>query len=188
MRIKYIISVFAYIAALILGTEYLYLLLAVFAFMYREKWIPKLKTATLTHLLIYGVCGGVFAVVIQSAWGLIQRYLFQVVPYSIHTNNLVSSAQTNLKMVILICVVCPILEEIIFRKILFEFFNRKIGIVGAAFISALLFSLIHFDFANIATYILIGLVFSLIYIKSKNLMNSMVSHMVMNAIILIILM
>jgi uncharacterized protein len=184
MKIKHIISIIVYMAALIFGSKYFYLVLGLFAFMYKDKWIQIIKAATLKSILSFGVGGGFFAIGIQYILGLFRQYVFQDNVYSIHTNSLVSKAQSNIEMVVIICVVAPILEEIIFRKILFEAFKRKLGSIAAAIGSALIFSVIHFDFANIANYILIGLVFSLIYIKSKSLMNSMIAHMLMNTIIL----
>lgn len=186
MKIEYTISILAYVAALILGGYYLYLLIPLYAFMFKDKWLEYLKRNVLKHALLWGLLGGGAAILLQNVWGNIQKYLFKIQLHSTHTNNLVSSAKTGVGMILLICVICPILEEIIFRKIIFEAFKKKCGIIAASIISAIFFSLIHFDFSNAITYILIGLAFSVIYTKTKSLLNSMAAHMVMNTIILTI--
>lgn len=187
MNTKYLLSVILYITAWMCGANYLYLALVIFAFLYKDIWIQKVKNLDIKKVLLWGLSGGIFAGTIQAVWALIQKDLFHIIPQSIHTNYLISSARTAPGMIILICVVCPILEEIIFRKIIFDSLKGITGMYASIIISAFLFALIHLDFANIIRYMLIGFVFSLIYIKSKNLFHSMAAHMVMNTIVLIIL-
>lgn len=188
MKLKYITTIILYITALFIGGYSLYFLILIYTFMYKDQLKKYLNKHTFKNALFWGFSGGLATLLLQGFWGFIQRFLLHLSIASIHTNHLVSQAQTGLKTIILICVICPILEEIIFRKIVFEAFKKKFGIITASIISAFLFSLIHFDFRNLIIYMLIGLAFSVIYTKTKSLSNSMAAHIFMNSIVLFILM
>lgn len=169
------------------GSIFFLPLFLVFIFIYKENWLQQLKRANLKSLLSWGIPGGLFAILLQLFFYKIQRYLFKINSISFHTNDLITHAKTSILVMLLICIVCPILEEIIFRKIIFEAIKKKIGLAAAVLISSFLFSFIHFDFSNTLIYLSMGLIFTLIYVKSKNLMCPMLSHMIMNTLIFFIL-
>ncbi|MGG5253519.1 lysostaphin resistance A-like protein [Neobacillus sp. SM06] len=186
MKRENILSVLAYSAAVMAGSNYLYLLLILFAFLFRNSWIPIIKNISFKNVLKWGGIGGIIAILIQIFWVQLQK-LLGIFIESTRTSDLIDISNNSFKMTFLIVMIAPILEEFIFRKIIFEFLNRKMNITSAAVISSLVFSLYHFDFANTISYFLMGMTFSTIYILSKNLFNSMVAHMVMNAIVLILM-
>lgn len=94
--------------------------------------------------------------------------------------------QTNLLplMLISICITGPIIEEIVFRKCIFGFFNKN---TAPLIISALAFGLLHvistFDFVHVLPYIVTGLIFGGIYILSKrNIYATILAHMIANTV------
>jgi uncharacterized protein len=185
--VKYWPFIFVYIISLILGPVFLSVALIGFLIAFRGKWIPMLKTLSYKRLLGWGLIGGILSFLVQFGWTQLQINVFNFIPESINTNQLIQVVKSSPGMIVFICLVCPILEEIVFRKMFFETFKRKIGTVFASIVAAFLFSLIHFDFANTIVYMLIGLSFSWIYIKSKSILAAITSHVLMNSIVLTIL-
>jgi uncharacterized protein len=178
----------AYALSLFLGPKFLALTLIGFMVAFKGKWVRMVKEQAFKQLLAWGLTGGTLSLSVQYLWSKIQIYVFDFIPASLNTNQILNTVKSSPGMIVFICLVCPILEEIVFRKMIYDSLKRRIGVLAAASVSAFLFSLIHFDFANLLVYMLIGLIFSWIYIKSKNILASIVAHVLMNSVVLIILM
>jgi uncharacterized protein len=178
----------AYALSLFLGPKFLVLTLLGIMVAFKGKWIRMVKEQAFKQLIAWGLTGGTLSFSVQYLWSKIQMYVFDFVPTSLNTTKLLDAVKSSPGMIVLICIVCPILEEIIFRKMIYESLKRKIGMLAAAAVSTFLFSLIHFDFANLLIYVFIGLIFSWIYIKSKSILAPIIAHVLMNSIVLFILM
>ncbi len=81
----------------------------------------------------------------------------------------------------------PIVEEVIYRGILYSAFQRKFGVAAAVFIVTALFALVHVPqyYESISTIILIcllSLVLTLIRVKSDNLLPCIILHTIFNGI------
>jgi membrane protease YdiL (CAAX protease family) len=83
---------------------------------------------------------------------------------------------------IFIMVICaPIIEEIMFRKILIDRLH-KYGDAVAIVVSALMFGLYHGNITQFVYATLIGLVLGYVYAKSGNIRYSIILHMIINFI------
>lgn len=80
----------------------------------------------------------------------------------------------------------PILEEIIFRKIIFGVLYKKTNFFVAALISAVVFGLVHGEPIHILSYAAMGLVFAFLYVKTKRLLVPILVHMALNSVTVII--
>src|SRR5699024_7720233 len=76
----------------------------------------------------------------------------------------------------------PILEELLFRKIIFGSLYKRINFFWAAILSSLAFGVIHLDLTHLLIYTGMGLVFSYLYVKTKTIIVSILVLMVMNTI------
>lgn len=81
--------------------------------------------------------------------------------------------------VILICIVPPIGEELMFRKTMIDGFG-KLGIVIAVLLSGALFSLSHLNIAQTVYQFILGCILALIYIKTKDIIITIIIHLVNN--------
>lgn len=98
------------------------------------------------------------------------------------SNNSLAEIIMNTDMtgtVIFVVILGPIMEEIVFRKILIDR-TVKYGERNAMFISALLFGLFHMNLFQFFYAFGIGLIFAYIYIKSRKIGYSIVFHMIIN--------
>lgn len=82
-------------------------------------------------------------------------------------------------------IIGPILEETVFRKIIFGTLNQKYNFHIAAVISSLVFSLAHFEFEHIILYFAVGFVFAYLYNKTKRILVPILSHILMNTSVII---
>lgn len=82
---------------------------------------------------------------------------------------------------IAIVIVAPVVEEFIFRGILFQRWAVKWGIQPALLASALVFGILH---ANVIGLSVFGLVMGLLYIQSRTLIVPIVCHSFNNALAL----
>lgn len=74
-----------------------------------------------------------------------------------------------------------VLEEFFFRGVLTAEYERR-GAFRAIFMSALLFSLIHFDVRNLAVYLFAGVLLSLVLFATGSLPAVMLLHMLYNTV------
>lgn len=81
----------------------------------------------------------------------------------------------------------PIVEEFTFRWLLFEKILRpRIGIYMAAFISSIMFSLIHFNLRSFPVIMLIGII-NCYFIDKKGYWYAVFNHLVFNSVTAVIM-
>lgn len=83
-------------------------------------------------------------------------------------------------------IVAPILEEIIFRKIIFGVLNNRIGFFFSALISSLVFALVHGEPLHLLKYAAMGFALSYVYVKTKRLIAPIIVHMALNSFVVIL--
>ncbi|MCD1259067.1 CPBP family intramembrane metalloprotease [Paenibacillus athensensis] len=79
----------------------------------------------------------------------------------------------------------PIVEEVVFRKIVFGQLRGKLSAPGAALLSSALFGALHRDWIGFALYFAIGLLFCWLYARSRSIVPSLCAHMALNLIFLL---
>jgi uncharacterized protein len=80
----------------------------------------------------------------------------------------------------------PLLEEIVFRRVIFGGLYQKTNFIIAALISGLIFAAVHGELQHLLIYLAPGLVFSFVYYKTKRLITPMISHLLMNGLVVTI--
>lgn len=83
--------------------------------------------------------------------------------------------------IILIVVLAPVLEEIVFRRILFNRMSKRLNFFMAAIISSIIFAIGH-DIFGIAGAAVFGVACCLLYRKYENILASMTLHFINNFI------
>lgn len=75
----------------------------------------------------------------------------------------------------------PLLEELVFRGVLFNRLKIRIGIIPAMIISSLLFGIGH-DFGGITSAFLFGICMCILYLKTDNILVPMSVHFINNVV------
>lgn len=92
-----------------------------------------------------------------------------------------------LVVVVAVCVVVPVLEETLFRGILYRALRRNWGAAPSAGVSALVFAVGHMSWTGLLPYLLLGLLLAWLYERSGSLLAPGVAHGAFNAFNLAIL-
>ncbi len=102
--------------------------------------------------------------------------------------NMFTANPLNLIMLfLLLCVATPITEEVVFRKVIYNFVEKRSNYIVAIIATGAIFGLMHVinygDFIQSIPYILMGLVFGFIYFYSKkNILVTIGVHFINNFI------
>ncbi|WFO00608.2 CPBP family intramembrane glutamic endopeptidase MroQ [Staphylococcus aureus] len=103
----------------------------------------------------------------------------------------VSIVYTQILFIFFVSIVGPLLEEYVFRKVIFgELFNaikgnRIVAFAIATTVSSLIFALAHNDLKFIPIYFGMGVIFSLAYVWTKRLAVPIIIHMLQNGFVVI---
>lgn len=130
-------------------------------------------------LIKWGLIGTLLAYISQVLIVSLEIILFGEPSVSANTESIMQIISNNPLFVLLPIISAPIIEELVFRKAINGLLVDKIGWIGSAVISSLLFAFIHFD-GMILTYAVMGLVFSFIYYKTNNIWGPIFAHMGLN--------
>lgn len=83
-------------------------------------------------------------------------------------------------------VIGPILEELVFRYLIYNNLNKFNKKNTSIILSSLIFALVHNGFINIVYAFIIGTILTIIYSKNKNIKEVIILHMVANFMSLLI--
>ena len=142
--------------------------------------ISTRPSASIGKVLAYGILGFIGALIVQIIALNVEVLLFQTPVTSENTEVLLDLTNQYPFFIFNIIVFAPVMEEFVFRKAIVTSLVDKIGIVGAATISSLIFAFAHAD-GHLLIYGALGLWFSFLYNKTKNIATPMIAHGLMNA-------
>ncbi len=93
-------------------------------------------------------------------------------------NNFLSDS--NILAVIMVAVLAPIFEELVFRKLIIDR-TRRFGELTAIIYSSLAFGLFHCNIYQIFYAFVIGLLLGYVYIRTGNIILTIIMHMLVNS-------
>ncbi len=82
--------------------------------------------------------------------------------------------------VVVVGVLAPVVEELIFRGFLLQTLLKYVPTWAAALIVAVIFGLIHFEFQSAGILIFLGLILNWLYIKSNSTIPGIAFHVINN--------
>ncbi|GEM_PF-3511357 len=99
-------------------------------------------------------------------------------------NNELSLA-TLILLIIQVCLIAPITEEIIFRGIFFKQLENHFGLVIGCLMSAVFFALIHAHLIAFVPLFLFAIILNLSFYYTKNLKIPIITHMIFNSMTIV---
>lgn len=145
----------------------------------------KGKKATITEAIVWGIIGFFMVFVGQSIGASIETALGIEVG-SENTAQLSDMMKAAPIMILATVIFGPVLEELIFRRVLFGSLIQKYNFWISAFVSALVFAAIHLEFKHIILYAISGFIFAFLYHKTKSIWTSIIAHMMLNGFVTIV--
>ncbi len=145
----------------------------------------KGKQSSLIASIGWGILGFFMVLFGQSIAALIEGAL-GINPGSDNTAAFLRIAEAAPVAILSIAVFAPILEELIFRRVIFGSLVQKTNFFIAGAVSAVVFAVIHFDFTHILLYAVSGFIFAFLYYKTRRILTSIISHMLLNGFVVFI--
>lgn len=161
-------------------------LIAVLIILKPEMKANQIRGAsTITETIMWSILGVFMALFAQTIAGMIEIHILDIKTTSENTQVLMDITRSVPLFMILTAIVAPILEEIVFRKIIFGVLYKRTNFFIAGLISALIFGFIHGEPKHILVYASMGFVFAFLYVKTKRIIVPIIAHMAMNSIVVI---
>ena len=133
--------------------------------------------------LLWGILGAIL--VVAGQWLILQiTQLLGQSTASTNTTTLLTVGKTYPLFFLAILIGAPIMEEIVFRKVIFGNLAPITGQIGAALISSVFFSFAHAD-GHFILYAFVGLIFCWLYHQTGRIQTSMMAHILMNAYVIV---
>ncbi|GAB4074109.1 CPBP family intramembrane metalloprotease [Barrientosiimonas marina] len=138
------------------------------------------------EVILWGIAGLCMAYFANTIASVIETTVFGINPSSQNTQQIMEITRTVPLFAVITALVAPILEEIIFRKIIFGGLYKRMNFFFAAALSALIFGLIHGEPEHILVYASMGFVFAFLYVQTKRIIVPIIVHMALNTLSVIV--
>ncbi|GGG94977.1 CPBP family intramembrane metalloprotease [Staphylococcus pragensis] len=141
------------------------------------------------YIIPWALLGFCIVMIYQVIAGIINMWIFGKPQQSPNTERIMAIAKQLPVFIVLISIVGPILEEYVFRKVIFgELYskikgNRIVAFLIASIISSLLFAIAHNDIKFLLIYFGMGMIFSLAYVFTKRIAVPIIIHMMQNGFV-----
>ncbi|QGM32465.1 CPBP family intramembrane metalloprotease [Bacillus sp. N3536] len=146
----------------------------------------KGKASGLPGAIGWGILGFLMVLYGQTLAANIEIRFFGIEAGSENTSQFMDLGNSVPFVFFSIVLFAPILEELIFRRIIFGTLLPKTNFFVAALVSSLSFAVIHFEFTHILIYAVSGFIFAFIYYKTKRIITSIIAHMLLNGFVVIV--
>lgn len=143
--------------------------------------IPK---ASATLSVFWAIAGIFLAFFSQSIAGMIELAI-GIETGSENTQYLISVISKLPIFIIITSVIGPILEEVVFRKIIFGSLYKRWNFFISALLSSFIFGLVHFEFEHIILYTAMGFTFAFLYAKTQRILVPIAAHVMMNTTVVL---
>lgn len=130
--------------------------------------------------------GGIFLALFAQTVAANIEYMLGIDAGSENTQQILRVIESVPIFILVSSVIGPILEEIVFRKIIFGSLYKRFNFVISALISSLIFALAHQEPEHIILYSAIGLTFAYLYVKTKRIIVPILTHVAMNTMVVLI--
>ncbi|WP_077620355.1 CPBP family intramembrane glutamic endopeptidase [Bacillus sinesaloumensis] len=131
----------------------------------------------------WAFAGVIMAMTAQVLAANIEIHLFGIEPGSENTQEIMNLVKSLPLLVIVVSIIGPILEEIIFRQIIFGSLYKKLNFFLSGLISSLIFAVVHMDFTHILIYTAMGFTFAFLYVQTKRIIVPIFAHVAMNTFV-----
>ncbi|MEJ9125330.1 type II CAAX endopeptidase family protein [Bacillus cereus] len=151
----------------------------------RDEWKKILKFTgkgldTFCSWFIWSFCGLVVVLIGEFTVEWIISKFVAFNPISQNTNSIVDMIHIVPLFLVATVLLGPIIEEVIFRKIIFGTLIQKYNFWFSSIISSLCFAIVHGELTHMPIYVIMGLVTSYLYYKTGRIIVPIMTHVLVN--------
>jgi uncharacterized protein len=129
---------------------------------------------------------GVFLALFAQAIAANIEHYFGIEMGSENTQHILKIIDTFPIAILVSSIIGPILEEIVFRKIIFGALYKRFNFFISAVISSVIFAVAHMELQHVLLYSAMGFTFAFLYIKTKHILVPIFAHVAMNTLVVLI--
>ncbi len=141
--------------------------------------------ASLGRSVLWSITGVFLALFAQAFAANIER-LIGIDVGSENTQQILRIIESFPIMIVVSSVIGPILEEIVFRKIIFGAFYKRFNFFLSALLSSVIFSFAHMEPEHTLLYSAMGFTFAYLYVKTNRILVPIVAHVSMNTFVVLV--
>ena len=140
---------------------------------------PNSKSIIATLLITFGMLFG-----LSNLNAIIYEFLLSIGVNASSPSLPTFSTLSFIGILLFVCILPPIFEEVIFRNILFKDFS-KYGTILAILLTSFLFSIYHMSISQTAYQFIVGVLFSIIILSGGNYILTAISHFINNLFVVL---
>lgn len=142
--------------------------------------------SSIFQTIIWSILGFWMALFGQGIATMVQQQLFGIEPGSENTQQIMEFISSSAAIIFAVAIAGPILEEIIFRKIIFGVLYKKYNFAVGLIVSSLLFAVVHQEFEHLLIYFVMGAIFAFLYVKTNRIIVPIIAHVSMNSFVVLV--
>lgn len=147
--------------------------------------IWKGKRSGIAGAVLWGIFGFLLLLIGQSIAAMIEMAI-GIDPGSENTSTLVNIAEVVPVAIIAVVLFGPVLEELVFRRVIFGSLNQTTNFFVATAVSALVFAAVHMEFSHLLLYFTTGLILAFLYQQTKRIITPIIAHVCLNGYVMLI--
>lgn len=151
----------------------------------RKSQVDVRSMASPSSSAAWAFAGVFLALIAQSLAASIEAML-GIEMGSENTQEIIKIIEKFPVVILVSSIIGPILEEIVFRKIIFGSLHKRMNFFFAALISSVIFALAHFEPEHVILYSAMGFTFAFLYVKTKRIIVPIVAHVTMNTFVVLL--
>ncbi|MEO2077129.1 MAG: type II CAAX endopeptidase family protein [Bacillus sp. (in: firmicutes)] len=162
--------------------------LIIILFLLRKEFNTKRldeRSSSLGMSITWAVFGVFLALFSQSIAGMIE-HLMGIKSGSENTKDILTIIDTLPWAILVTSIFGPILEEIVFRKIIFGSLYKRFNFFISALVSSVVFALAHMEPVHILLYSAMGFTFAFLYVITKRIWVPIFAHVTMNTLVVLV--
>ncbi|MDP4086553.1 MAG: CPBP family intramembrane metalloprotease [Bacillota bacterium] len=143
------------------------------------------KGSSLSKSILWAFFGVFIALFAQTLAANVE-HLFGIQMGSENTQHILQIINAYPLAILVSSIIGPILEEIVFRKILFGSLYKRFNFFISAVISSFIFALAHMEPKHVLIYAAMGFTFAFLYVKTKHILVPIFAHVAMNTLVVVV--
>lgn len=157
------------------------LLIVLFKFRFKKNTkVLGIETNNLKRTISLGIVVGLISYLLIDASYL----LFWPSRYAVEVARTIKMSETPMDLFLYFFVALflgPVIEEVIYRGILYSPYRRKYGVTGAVIITAIFFTMAHYAFPSF----LFSLLLTALYEKTQSIISTVIAHSIHNLVVIL---
>ncbi|WP_316572834.1 type II CAAX endopeptidase family protein [Neobacillus sp. YIM B06451] len=156
-------------------------------FLLRKEMASSLQNRNAANLpqSISWAVGGIFLALFAQWAAAIVEQMLGIKMGSDNTRSIMRMIDNFPAVILISSVIGPILEEIVFRKIIFGSLHKRFNFFVSALISSVIFAAAHMEFEHILIYSAIGFTFAFLYVRTNRIIVPIIAHVTMNTLVVL---